>query len=167
MDISKFPINNSPLGSNSWLTGFLDADGGFYIRYPKNILCKFHLEQRMIYPKTKESYLPILSQVSLFFNVKLTIRKRFNYKNSYYIIRVENKNSIKIFIFYLKKYPLLSSKHLDFLEWEKSFCVIVDKLHNTEQGKEIIWFAKKNKKKTKKNNMNDKRNYFNWDHLYF
>jgi len=92
----------------------------------------------MIYPKTKESYLPILSQVSLFFNVKLTIRKRFNYKNSYYIIRVENKNSIKIFIFYLKKYPLLSSKHLDFLEWEKSFCVIVDKLHNTEQGKEII-----------------------------
>lgn len=57
MKIEKLPIDNSSLHDNSWLAGFIDADGCFYIRYSlKQIICKFNLEQRMIYPKTKESY---------------------------------------------------------------------------------------------------------------
>jgi hypothetical protein len=60
---------------------------------------------------------------------------------------------------YLKKFPLLSSKHLDFLNWEKCFRLILDKVHNTDYGRELILEAK--------NSMNDKRTYFNWDHLNF
>ena len=116
MAISKLPLDNSPLDENSWLTGFIEADGGFYIRFSlKQIICKFNLEQRMIYPKTKESYNEILEKISLFFNVKLHTRIRKNYKNSYYIIRVENQNSIKFLINYLDKHTLLSSKYLDYL----------------------------------------------------
>jgi hypothetical protein len=160
MDISKLPLDKSPLSQNSWLTGFIDADGGFYIRYSlKQILCKFALEQRMIYPKTGESYYTVLNEICLFLNVKLSIRDRLNYKNSYYIIRVENQNSTKILIDYLNKYPLLSSKYLDFLEWAKSFKIISNKAHMTVQGKHIILAAK--------NNMNDKRTNFNWEHLNF
>jgi hypothetical protein len=70
----------------------------------------------MIYPKTNESYKFILDQISLFLNVKLAIRNRLNYKNSYFIIKVENQNSIKILINYLTNNKLLSSKYLDFLE---------------------------------------------------
>jgi len=169
LSLNKLPIDNSPLQYNSWLAGFIDADGGFYIRYgqspsPKQIICKFSLEQRMIYPKTSldplwpgQSYFNILNEISLFLNVKLAIRTRTNYRNSYYHIRVENQKSIQILIDYLNKYSLLSSKHLDFLDWVKAFKEIKNKNHMTERGKELILSAK--------NNMNDKRTYFNWNHL--
>ena len=116
MNITKLPLNDSPILKDSWLSGFIDAGGCFYIRNSlKQIICKFNLEQRMIYPKTKESYNNILKKISLFFNVQLHTRIRKNYKNSYYIIRVENQNSIKLLIDYLDQHTLLSSKHLDYL----------------------------------------------------
>ena len=89
--------------------------------------------------------------------MKLAVRSRLDKKNSYYVIRVENQKSNKILIDYLNKYPLLSSKYLDFLDWEKAFGVITQKDHKTELGKQIISKAK--------NNMNDNRTYFNWVHL--
>jgi hypothetical protein len=70
----------------------------------------------MIYPKTKESFESILSQICLFFNVKLFTRARSDKNNSYYIIRVENQNSIKLLINYLDNNTLLSSKYLDYLD---------------------------------------------------
>jgi hypothetical protein len=112
----------------------------------------------MIFLKTLESYETILSQICSFLNVKLAIRDRLNHKNPIYIIRVENQASVQILIDYLNKYPLLSSKRMDFKDWEKSFSLIVEKKHLTEQGKEIILAAK--------NSMNDKRTNFNWDYLY-
>lgn len=158
LNISKLPLDSSPLVANSWLTGFIEAEGGFYIRFSlKQIICKFSLEQRMIYPKTGESYYTILNNICLFLNVKLSLRNRLNYKNSYYHIRVENQNSSKILIDYLNKYSLLSSKYLDYLEWEKSFRIISKKEHMTEQGKRLILAAK--------NNMNDSRTNFEWSHL--
>lgn len=158
INISKLPLDNSPLHNNSWLSGFIDADGSFYIRYSlKQINCKFSLEQRMIYPKTQENYNLILNQICSFLNVTLFIRNRLKYKESYYIIRVENQHSIKILIDYLNNYSLLSSKYLDFLDWKKAFIEILNKHHFTNEGKNIIYLAK--------NNMNNKRTYFNWDHL--
>ena len=158
MNIPRLPVDNTPLNENGWLTGFIEADGNFFIGYSeKQIICKFNLEQRMIFLKTLESYETILSQICSFLNVKLAIRDRLNHKNPIYIIRVENKASVQILIDYLNKYPLLSSKRMDFKDWEKSFSLIVEKKHLTEQGKEIILAAK--------NNMNDKRTNFNWDYL--
>lgn len=78
----------------------------------------------MIFPKILESFQPILNQICLFLNVKLAILlrpKRLSYKNSYYIVRVENQKSTQLLIKYLNKYLLLSSKHLDYLGWVKSF----------------------------------------------
>jgi hypothetical protein len=157
-DIIKFNIDNSSLHNNSWLTGFIDADGSFYIRYSdKQIICKFNLEQRMIYHKTQESFFSVLHQICLFLNINLNIRTRLNKKNSYFIIRVENQNSIQILINYLNNYPLMSSKYLDFLDWNLAFNEIFNKRHFSDEGKKIIYSAKFN--------MNNNRNYFNWEHL--
>ena len=158
MDIKKLPLNDSPILNDSWLSGFIDADGNFYIRNSlKQIICKFSLEQRMIYPKTNESYNFILNKICLTLNVKLNSRIRENYKNSYYIIRVENHNSIKLLIDYLDIYPLLSSKHLDFLCWKIVFNEIINKNHFTVEGRKIV--------SEQKSQMNNSRTYFNWDHL--
>lgn len=160
MNLEKLPLDNSPLHNNSWLAGFIDADGCFYIRNSlKQIICKFNLEQRMIYPKTQESYESILGQICLFLNVKLFVRIRPDKKDSYYVIRVENQNSIKILRGYLDNHSLLSSKYLDYLEWIRAFNEIINKTHFTDEGRKIICCAK--------NNMNNKRTYFNWEHLNF
>lgn len=160
MNFKKLPLDDSPLSENGWFAGFIEADGNFYIRYPLNQAspsCKFYLEQRMTYPKTQESFLPVLNSISSFLQVKLGIRERVNYKNSYYIIKVENQTSVKNLIAYLNKFSLLSSKLLDYDNWKNSFVIILDKTHNTKEGRKIIL--------ENKNNMNDKRIYFNWEHL--
>lgn len=158
MDIIKLPLNESSILNDSWLSGFIEADGNFYIRNSlKQIICKFTLEQRMIYPKTNESYNFIISKICLALNVKLNTRFRVKIDKSYYIVRVENQNSIKLLIDYLDIYPLLGSKHLDFLCWKIAFNEIINKNHMTVEGRKIV-----SEQKTK---MNNSRSYFNWDHL--
>ncbi len=69
----------------------------------------------MVYPTNNESYGPVFEKIITFLNAKLGIRKRLHSKNSYYIIRVENRLSCLSLIEYLDKYPLLSSKYLDYI----------------------------------------------------
>ena len=158
MNITKLPLNDSPILKDSWLSGFIDAGGCFYIRNSlKQIICKFNLEQRMIYPKTNENYNTILNKICLAFGVKLNIRERISKKNSYYIIKLENQNAVKLLINYLDAYPLLSSKHLDFLSWKIVFKEILNKNHMTIEGRQIVSLHK--------SQMNNSRTSFNWDHL--
>ena len=158
MNITKLPLNDSPILNDSWLSGFIDADGYFYIRNSlKQIICKFNLEQRMIYPKTNENYNLILNKICLALFVKLHIRERISKKNSYYIIRLEKQNAIKLLIAYLDIYPLKSSKHLDFLSWKIVFNEIINKNHMTVEGRKLV--------SLQKSQMNSSRTYFNWDHL--
>jgi hypothetical protein len=59
----------------------------------------------------------------------------------------------------LNNNSLFSSKFLEFLEWKKAFNQIKSKNHLIDQGRNIVYSGK--------NNMNNKRTYFNWDHLKF
>lgn len=157
-NIPKLNLNLTDLSNDNWLAGFIDADGSFYIRYStKQISCKFNIEQRMIYKKTNESFKPILEKITLFFNVKLNIRNRKNYKYKYFIIKIENQNSINLLINYLIAHKLYSRKYLDFLNWFEAFKIIVNKNQYTIEGRNLILNLK--------NNMNDKRKIFNWNHL--
>lgn len=53
MSIEKYPISNEPLGSNPWLSGFIEADASFQVRttlsgkYPK-LECKLEISQRRV-----------------------------------------------------------------------------------------------------------------------
>lgn len=157
-NFSKLPYNSTKLEDNSWQAGFIDANWSFQIKHTnKQIQCKFNIEQRKIYPKTQESYKSILQKICKQLDVNINIRTRQNNKNSYYIIKIENQKSVQLLINYLDSYPLNSSKYLDYIEWKKAHIQIKNKIHQTDNGKSQI--------KILKNNMNNSRTYFNWDHL--
>lgn len=61
---------------------------------------------------------------------------------------------------YFNKFPLFSSKYLDFLSWAEAQKLITNKLHLTKNGPEGL-----DRIKSLKNTMNNNRSVFSWEHL--
>jgi len=159
-NIIKLPIDSSPLSSNAWLAGFIDADGHFAIKgftsNPKTYLAiQFYLSQRNT-DKSGESLEKLMLNIAEFLQVKLNNRV-FSEKFHQFVINTSNRESNKILIDYLNTYSLLSSKYLDFKDWETVNNIYINKLH-----KDPIQFEKIRNIKA---NMNNNRTYFSWAHL--
>uniref|UniRef100_UPI001D012B71 hypothetical protein n=1 Tax=Coccidioides immitis TaxID=5501 RepID=UPI001D012B71 len=113
------------LANNSWLNGFIDADGSFYVQYTKpktgtkkrKISCRLRIEQRLLDPKTNLSYFDILNDISSFLNCKLLTKRQKSTNNTYYTLTASSKTSINIIINYFNKYSLFTSKYLDYKDW--------------------------------------------------
>ena len=162
--IPKLPLNTSDLGSDSWLTGFIDSDGSFSVQYTKRenglkrkIACRLRIEQRMFYPITNESYAEVLTQITEFLGCNLLTRLQKSTGNSYYTITASNKVSLRIIIDYLTKHPLYSSKYLDFKDWKQIAELVIESAQYSEQGITLTEHVR--------SNMNRQRTFFNWDHL--
>jgi len=164
-NITKLPLKNSSLSEDGWLSGFIDSDGSFSVQYTKledgakkrKISCRLRIEQIMFDPISNESYFKVLTNISNFLNCSLLIRKQKSTGNEYYILTASSKLSLDLIVNYLEKYPLFSSKYLDYKDWKKIVLLILEGKHYTEQGINETEFVR--------NGMNRKRTYFNWDHL--
>jgi len=164
-NITKLPLKKGNLNKDSWLTGFIDADGSFSIQHTKidnnakkrKISCRLRLEQRMYEPVSKNSYFEVLTEIAKFLNCNLKTRKQITTGNEYYNIVASSRKSLSIILDYFNFFPLYSSKYLDYKDWEKAATLILENNHYTEQGIFRI--------DSLKNSMNLKRIYFNWDHL--
>ncbi len=167
--IIKRPISDTPVWSNAWLAGFIDADGSFFVGVyekqdkgqtktrNKQISCKFGIEQRTTYPKINLSYKHIFSLIAQFLLVKLHIRKHKNTINEYYTVAISSAKSKQVIRTYLDKYPLLSSKYLDYQDWCAVDDLIIKKQHNTKEAEKAINLLKLS--------MNSNRTKFSWSHL--
>lgn len=158
-NIEKLPLDTSPLNNNAWLAGFVDADGSFAIKgfsqNPKTHLAiQFYLAQRT-YDISGESLKPLMSKIADFLFVKLNERIIAE-KYTQFVINTSNRVSNRILIDYLNTYPLLSSKHLDFKDWEAANNIYINKLHKDPIQLEKI--------RNIKENMNNGRVLFSWDH---
>lgn len=156
-NISKLPLDDSLFNSNAWLSGFIEADGCFYVRVTQNnhcstkkIACMLELAQKTT-NLNNDSLLSVMTIISDFLLSKLKIKT----KNDQYLIRTSNLQSNLILKEYINSYPLFSSKHLDSLIWVKILNMMVNKEH--QKNLETIIKLKKN--------MNSRRTYFNWNHL--
>lgn len=164
-NIKKLPVCSKALCSNAWLAGFIDADGSFAIRQTlkseitkKQTECQLILVQRTVYPKTNKSYEYILSLIASFLCVKLILLKTRN-PNAWdqYKVKASSAKSKAIVRSYLNKYPLLSTKLLDYKAWCSVDDLMLQKVHYTEQGQKQIAKIK--------GSMNNSRVDYNWDHL--
>nr|YP_009240546.1 LAGLIDADG endonuclease [Pyronema omphalodes]AMO66518.1 LAGLIDADG endonuclease [Pyronema omphalodes] len=158
-NIPKLPLDTSPLNSNAWFAGFTDADGSFNVKGFSNNpsthpSIQYYLPQRT-YDISGDSLLPIMSKIAEFLSVKLNERTIAE-KYTQFIINTSNRTSNKILIDYLTTYHLLSSKHLDFKDWEVANNIYINKLH-----KDPVQYEKM---KSLKENMNNRRTVFSWAH---
>lgn len=128
-------INNSPIEDNSWLSGFTDYDGNFSInihkRSDKNITSVqlfYRLEIRQNYLRKDNnnfnlSFFPIMYKIGLFLGAPVYSRSRILKDKIFYsfIVMAQNSISKSKVIDYFEKYPLLSSKYLDYKDWKCIF----------------------------------------------
>ena len=161
--LNKEPIDISPIGSNSWLAGFIDADGSFDIRYTDGlrnlkIATRLRIDQRKLDPITGESYEPIFNKISEYLGIpKVNYRSIEGAKGpqEYLNISASSQKSILILKDYLNKNSLITSKYLNYKDWEKVSEMILAKEH----------LNKKEEIKLIKGGMNNKRKIINMDHI--
>ena len=116
MNIDKLPLDNSAIDSNSWLSGFIDADGHFSVRTTVNskspkLECKFELTQRQVDHRKQSNYY-FLNNIANF--LVTTVKEiRVTRPNPEYRVRTVNLLGNKKLIGYLNKFPLFSSKFLN------------------------------------------------------
>jgi len=160
LNIIKKNMDVSPINENSWLSGFIEADGNFYVNYNlkhSSLSCKFYLIQSIM-DKWGFDKKEIMNIVSSLLNVKVaTINNPARKGKMAYTITTNTLNNNLILIDYLEKYPLFSSKYLNYLDWKSVVYIISTKEHKTIEGKEKI--------QNFKSAMNNKRTFFSWNHL--
>lgn len=72
----------------------------------------------MLDPVTGNSYFKVLTDISKFFHCNLLTRIQKN--GEYRIICASSEKSIQVLIDYLAKFPLFSSKFLDYQDWKSA-----------------------------------------------
>jgi hypothetical protein len=154
----KKPLDLSPLKNNSWLAGFIEADGSFQVRTSlKSKQPRLGLSFELSQARTnKQGYstLSLMEMISTFLGVKVN-SIRGDRKYPQYRIRTSSVSTNNILLDYLDKYPLYGSKYLDYKDWCKILLFFEKDTQfvNVEEIKKI------------KANMNQYRTIFNWDHL--
>jgi len=163
-------IDISPIESNPWLSGFSDADANFSINIHKRtnknstrVQLFYRLEIRQTYHRLNNdgeqtTYFSIMSNLANYLGSNLLSRSRIKGDKQFYsfIVMAHNKiNLIKISN-YFNKFPLLSSKHLDYMSWKYILELQQSNSITTSYLDEALRIRK---------NFNKTRISYNWKHL--
>jgi len=156
--IQKLPVDTSPLMSNAWLSGFIEADGHFSVRVTtgskyNKLECKIELSQTQT-DHNGQSNLEFLEVIANLFHTTVKPCK-VNTKYPQYRVRTTNLKGNILLESYLTSFPLFGAKYLDY----RDFFTILNYFKLGIHMKNI------EKIKTIKSSMNDGRNLYNWDHL--
>nr|YP_010248840.1 hypothetical protein MFU62_mgp42 [Macrophomina phaseolina]QTT58118.1 hypothetical protein [Macrophomina phaseolina] len=169
-NLVKLSLDNSSIDSNAWLSGFIDTDGHFSIKLTGiygsddsvirgRVQCVFSINQSELNRVTGESNVPFMTALAKFFQVNLLhkIENASASRGSAKTISFFAQSDRKHFIIttYLSKFPLMSSKHLNYLSFFKALSYLGRQL-TREEVLEI---------RAIKSSMNKSRTEYNWDHL--
>lgn len=150
--IKLLGLDTSSLEDNSWLAGFIEADGNFYLNWKlsekslnKNIISVIYylrLSQRQIYSRKidsniKESNIDIMSKISAFLKTSVVSlnRKRINYEENAFLIKTDKIISKNVIFSYLNKYSLFGYKYFAHVNLGLIHNLIIKFEHKTKTGK--------------------------------
>ena len=163
-------MDNSPIDSNPWLSGFSDADANFSINIHKRsnknstrVQLFYRLEIRQTYHRLNNegeqvSFFSIMSKVANYLNSSVLSRSRIiGEKQSYsFILMAHSQISLNKTIEYFSRFPLLSSKYLDYKSWAYILELQKTNSRTTSYLDEAINIRK---------DYNATRTTYNWNHL--
>ncbi|BEJ18294.1 LAGLIDADG homing endonuclease (mitochondrion) [Cutaneotrichosporon spelunceum] len=158
LNIIPLGIDTTSLGTNRWLTGFIEADGSFQVRtsltskYPR-IALSFELTQSQI-THYGFSMLPLMTLIADFLRVKVNETRRTS-KYPQYRVRTNSLKTNLNLKNYLEQYSLYGTKYLDYKDW----CTILRYFENGTHMENLDAIVKI------KSGMNQSRTIYNWDHL--
>lgn len=124
LNIPLLGINITPLQTNAWLSGLIDADGSFYLNWlydksklPTSLQYYLRISQRKIYATHSNNLNNIIfmNNIANLVNINLRPyeRKRLNSViEQGYLVRTAKILSNYIIISYLINFPLFSHKHV-------------------------------------------------------
>lgn len=112
---------------SGWLSGFIEADGGFYANFRQHLksrlgYCfsfKFYITQK--YEKKVLETIGNLFRACCLKNRKPISLYKYKSKTHVYRLDISNHNEIGLIISYLDLYPLKGKKHITFLRWKRVF----------------------------------------------
>jgi hypothetical protein len=161
LNIPKKPVDLSPILTNSWFSGFIEADGSFSIFInKKSVRIRFSVTQSK---KSKLGFSneKIMNLLADFLNVKVSNYKLKKHPYSLELtVKTQSIKSNDILINYLNMFPLWSSKYLNYKDWLEAL-EIFKKVYGMKNKSEDVYKQLKNIKQ----GMNNFRTKFNWDHL--
>lgn len=128
----KFNKNSTNDFDNYWLAGFSDADASFQIKMLSHTNRK-NMEIRLNF-QIDQKYNAILLDIKNFIGGNIGYHKS---QDTYYYGSTSFGSAKKV-ISYFDVYPLLSSKHLNYIKWRKVYTMIQNKDHLNLKGIELI-----------------------------
>lgn len=120
----------------NYITGITDGEGNFYISINKRQNNKEQI--RFYYKVTQRDYSKkLLNQLEKFFNCGTVIVD--NKKTKTFKFQISNLKDIELKVIpHFSKYPLLSSKKLNFNDFKKAFTLFKNRAHKTAAGLDEI-----------------------------
>lgn len=161
-NLPKLPLDTSSLDSNAWLAGFIDSDGHFSIKLTGcynsddsiirgRVQCVFTINQSELNRVTGESNVLFMTKLAEIFQVNLNYKteKSVHFKEDAKKVVFYAQSDRKHYIItsYLTKFPLMTSKHLNYLAFYKG----LNNLGKRLTSEEIL------EVRSLKNSMNNKR----------
>nr|YP_008802535.1 putative LAGLIDADG homing endonuclease [Monomastix sp. OKE-1]AGZ90188.1 putative LAGLIDADG homing endonuclease [Monomastix sp. OKE-1] len=151
------PKDTSPVFSNAWLAGFIEAAGCFEIRCtltpPRRISPSFVIEQAYSHEEDR----PLFTTISKSFlapEPRIIQRKG---KGEFWRIRTTSLAGNLCLLQYLKECSLAGAKYMDFRDWCQVVEMVREKKHLMDASFPIVLAIKKD--------FNDARTTFDWTHL--
>lgn len=178
--IPLLPVDNSPIKDNSWLAGFTEADGSFYIRAtekPLRIAPAYYLEQKLIPGPCLLGVTPgsegglidqgissaappgnqeVMEKIANYFLTTSKHKERPG-KGISYRLRTTSLAGNLVLMEYFNTFPLFGAKRLDYQDWCQAVDLIVKGNHRSPKALLAIQEIKAG--------MNDNRTFFQWEHL--
>lgn len=135
LNIAEVDNKCLPLLSNSWISGFIDAEGCFNVSLFKRKTMTLGYQVKLRFMIDQKDSLETMMALKAILNLHLTHRKlKNNDVNSMH--RIESNCFIKVSLIkdYLNKFPLKTKKLQSFTMWVTVYELVKLNSHLTEQG---------------------------------
>lgn len=162
--IKPLGLCNTSLSKDSWLTGFIEADGSFQVRTSlTSKIPRFSISFELVQSRLTHFHLcggkstyDLMSNIACFLEVNVN-EIRSDRKYPQYRVRTSSIKTNSILQDYLNQYPLCGTKYMDFKDWCKILTLFKEGTYATQDNKTEILKIK--------SQMNQNRIIYNWDHL--